>query len=132
MLGAEAFERCNMTRIAESTRITLKNVLYLTDFSESSEAALPFAVAIASKYGATVHALHVLTPVIPETCLEAISADEKLAATAQGSRPKLTEMPREDFLATGRGVRAHHLTPQVFRQSNEKLRVCFVLDPQGG
>ena len=30
-----------------STRITLKNILYLTDFSEPSEAALPFAAAIA-------------------------------------------------------------------------------------
>ena len=69
-----------MTRIAEGTRITLKSVLYLTDFSEASEAALPFAVAIASDYGARVYVLHVLTPVIPETCLEAIRADEKLAS----------------------------------------------------
>ena len=56
-----------MTRIAESTRMSLKSVLYLTDFSEISEAALPFALAVASNYGAKVHALHVLTPVIPET-----------------------------------------------------------------
>jgi nucleotide-binding universal stress UspA family protein len=57
----------------------LKNVLYLTDFSGPSEAALPFAVAIASSYGATVHALHVFTPVIPEGYTEAIHADEELA-----------------------------------------------------
>jgi len=37
-----------MTIIVEGDRIPLRNVLYLTDFSEASEAALPFAVAIAS------------------------------------------------------------------------------------
>jgi nucleotide-binding universal stress UspA family protein len=81
-----------MTRIAEGTRITLKSVLYLTDFSEASEAALPFAVAIASDYGARVHVLHVLTPVIPETCLEAIRADEKFANA---------ELAKVDFQLTG-------------------------------
>lgn len=42
--------------------VQLKNLLYVTDFSEPSEAALPFAVALARRYDATVHALHVLTP----------------------------------------------------------------------
>lgn len=69
-----------MTLIGPSTRITLKNILFLTDFSESSEAALPFAIAMARNYGASVHALHVLTPTIPAACREAIRADEDLAA----------------------------------------------------
>ena len=51
-----------MKTVEASTRVTLKNILFLTDFSEPSEAALPFAVAIAREYGAKVHALHVLTP----------------------------------------------------------------------
>lgn len=42
--------------------VQLKNLLYVTDFSEPSEAALPFAVALARRYDATIHALHVLTP----------------------------------------------------------------------
>lgn len=61
--------------------LTLKNILFLSDFSESSEAALPFAIAMARNYGASVHALHVLTPTIPAACREAIQADEDLAAT---------------------------------------------------
>jgi nucleotide-binding universal stress UspA family protein len=69
-----------MTMIQAGTRIALKNVLYLTDFSDSSRAALPFAMAIAQSYGAIVHALHVLTPTIPEACREAIHADEELAS----------------------------------------------------
>jgi nucleotide-binding universal stress UspA family protein len=70
-----------MTVAGETARVGLKNILYLTDFSESSEAALPFAIAIARNYGASVHALHVLTPSIPEACREAVIADEKLAIT---------------------------------------------------
>lgn len=45
-----------------STQIALKNILYLTDFSEPSEAALPFATAVGRGYGSKVHALHVLIP----------------------------------------------------------------------
>jgi nucleotide-binding universal stress UspA family protein len=43
-------------------QITLNNILYLTDFSELAEAALPFVTAIAHKYGSTVYAVHVLLP----------------------------------------------------------------------
>src|ERR1700722_4350815 len=60
--------------------VAIKNVLYLTDFSRSSEAALPFALGIASKHAGFIEVLHVLTPVIPDTCLAAIEADEELAA----------------------------------------------------
>jgi nucleotide-binding universal stress UspA family protein len=94
-----------MTRIAEGTRITLKSVLYLTDFSEASEAALPFAVAIAGDYGARVHVLHVLTPVIPETCLEAIRADEKFAnAELAKVDVQLTGVAHDTTMAQGVGV----------------------------
>lgn len=70
-----------MTVAGEIARVSLKNILYLTDFSESSAAALPFAVAIARNHGASVHALHVLTPSIPEACRDAVIADEELAST---------------------------------------------------
>jgi len=44
------------------TRIALRRILYLTDFSRPSEAALPFAISVARNYGSVVNALHVLTP----------------------------------------------------------------------
>lgn len=43
-------------------RIRLQHILHLTDFSEPSSTALRYAVVMAREYGATVHALHVLTP----------------------------------------------------------------------
>jgi len=48
------------TMCSSSARIALKNVLYLTDFSKPSEAALPVAVAVAQQFGGSVHAVHVL------------------------------------------------------------------------
>lgn len=41
--------------------ISVKNVLFATDFSATSEAALPYAVAICRRFGATLHAAHVLS-----------------------------------------------------------------------
>jgi nucleotide-binding universal stress UspA family protein len=43
-------------------RLTLRNILFLTDFSEPSEVASPFVMALAREYGAKAYALHVLTP----------------------------------------------------------------------
>jgi nucleotide-binding universal stress UspA family protein len=50
------------TAVKTSELVQLKNLLFATDFSEASESALPFAVALGRRYDATVHALHVLTP----------------------------------------------------------------------
>ncbi len=66
------------------TRINLKKILYLTDFSEPSEAALPFAVAVAREYGAKVFAFHVMTPspllyTTPETTAATMEAVEEAA-----------------------------------------------------
>jgi nucleotide-binding universal stress UspA family protein len=39
--------------------VTYKNILFSTDFSENAKAAVPFAVDMAKKYGATLHIVHV-------------------------------------------------------------------------
>jgi nucleotide-binding universal stress UspA family protein len=51
-----------MRSIETHRAVMVLNILYLTDFSGPSEAALPFAVALGRGYGAAVHALHVLMP----------------------------------------------------------------------
>jgi nucleotide-binding universal stress UspA family protein len=49
----------------ETTRkpgaISLKNVLFATDFSPTSESALPYAAAICRRFGSTLHVAHVLS-----------------------------------------------------------------------
>lgn len=39
--------------------VSYNHILYCTDFSENARAALPFAVDMAKKYGATLHFVHV-------------------------------------------------------------------------
>jgi nucleotide-binding universal stress UspA family protein len=47
---------------AKSTRaISVKNVLFATDFSPASDVALPYAIAVCRRFGATLHAVHVLS-----------------------------------------------------------------------
>jgi nucleotide-binding universal stress UspA family protein len=66
-----------MEKVECSTGISIKNILFLTDFSGPSEAALPFATSLARGYGAKVCALHVFTP-DPNVC----AAPAKLAIAA--------------------------------------------------
>jgi nucleotide-binding universal stress UspA family protein len=46
-----------------STAVSIKNILFSTDFSEASEAALPYAAAMSLRYGGMVHVAHVLPAV---------------------------------------------------------------------
>jgi nucleotide-binding universal stress UspA family protein len=39
--------------------VTYSQILFCTDFSENAKAALPFAIDISKKYGATLHMVHV-------------------------------------------------------------------------
>jgi nucleotide-binding universal stress UspA family protein len=99
-----------MKTVGRGARIALKNILFLTDFSEPSEAALPFAVAIAREFGATVHALHVLLPepyvyTAPETVAVVIEAQEENAqAEMQRVEGQLEGLPHEVTVARGAGV----------------------------
>ena len=43
--------------------ISVRNVLFATDFSATSDAALPYAAAICHRFGSTLHTAHVLSDV---------------------------------------------------------------------
>ena len=52
-----------MSSIAQTLTVpTLKNILFATDFSPCSQAALPYLHAIAERHVSTVHVVHVLAP----------------------------------------------------------------------
>jgi nucleotide-binding universal stress UspA family protein len=85
-----------MPSVDTKTQIKLHNILYLTDFSEPAEAALPFAVSIARKHGATVHALHV---VIPDTYVYAKTASAGWVKQAEEDRAKNEMQQVESQLA---------------------------------
>ncbi|MGD0956377.1 MAG: universal stress protein [Candidatus Acidiferrales bacterium] len=91
-------------------RVALNNILYLTDFSEPSEAALPFAAAVAREYGARVYAFHVLIPAAylyatPETAVAGIEAQEEAAQEdMQRVEAQLVGVPHESVVERATGV----------------------------
>ena len=86
-----------MGTIEAGTRLMLKNILFLTDFSEPSEVAIPYVVAIAREFEAKAGALHVLMPVPL-----AYASPESAAATLEGlEEGAQVEMQRLDSLFTG-------------------------------
>ena len=48
-----------MQAVQARTRITLKNILFATDFSAASDAAVPIAIQITRRYGAKIFGVHV-------------------------------------------------------------------------
>ena len=46
---------------SQTTALSVKNVLFATDFSATSEAALPYATAICRHFGSVLHTAHVLS-----------------------------------------------------------------------
>lgn len=99
-----------MRAIEAGVRLTLKNILLLTDFSEPSEIAIPFAIAIAREYDSKVYAMHVLTPVplayaSPESAAAAIEGlEEGAQAGMQRVDAQLVGVPHETTLVRGESV----------------------------
>ena len=99
-----------MHTTAISKRITLKNILFLTDFSEPSVIALPFAAMIARAYGARVTALHVLVPSVytymtPEMAASLLDAEADVAKTEMSRvEASLMGLPSEALIERSNGV----------------------------
>lgn len=99
-----------MSIVQEGQRIALSNVLFLTDFSEPSAAALPFAAMIARSYGAKVTALHVLVPSVSTYVALEMSAsvlddqEDLAAAEMEKLEAQLAGLPHEAIVERGRGV----------------------------
>ena len=93
-----------------SKRIALKNILFLTDYSEPSVTALPFAAMIARAYGAKVTALHALVPSVytymtPEMAASLLDAEADLAKTEMSHvEVGLMGLPRETMIERNIGV----------------------------
>jgi nucleotide-binding universal stress UspA family protein len=99
-----------MSVIETGVRLTLKNILLLTDFSEPSERAVPFATAIAREYESKLYAMHVLTPLpmtyaTPESAAAAIEGlEEGAQAGMQRLDAQLVGVPHETMLVRGESV----------------------------
>jgi nucleotide-binding universal stress UspA family protein len=98
----------NMTQLYK--RVSLNNILFLTDFSSASEWALPFVREIAQKHGAKVTALHVqmpdaLTYMTPDSLLAAIESRQDAAlAKMKHVEVQLADIPNHVVVVPGKEV----------------------------
>jgi nucleotide-binding universal stress UspA family protein len=114
-------------------RITLENVLFATDFSPCSNAALPYAVSIARRYGATLHAVHIVPTQAEIVLMSPESWPPPLTKEEDGQSPafvkqlekQLQGLPHEVLLP--RGEAAEVLT----RISREDAMDLLVLGTHG-
>jgi nucleotide-binding universal stress UspA family protein len=96
-----------MTSVAAGTRITLKNILFATDFSPGSNAAFPYAVSIARQYGAKLCAAHVISSeahlLLAPEAWPALSLQEEQRIRGQFDRleEKLHGVPHSVLVRTG-------------------------------
>jgi nucleotide-binding universal stress UspA family protein len=96
-----------MNATATRTRISLKHILYATDFSPAAEAALPYVRGLTKQYGAKVHAVHVRLPatypiVAPEMMPQYIEAAEEQAKfEAQQLHEMLAGIPHDVSVSEG-------------------------------
>ena len=96
-----------MNATGTRTRISLKHILYATDFSPAAQAALPYVKGLSKQYEAEVHALHVRFPatypiVGPEAMPEFIeAAEEQAKIDTQQLHKMLTGVPHDVFVSGG-------------------------------
>jgi nucleotide-binding universal stress UspA family protein len=90
------------------SQISLKNILYATDFSRYSDAALPFALSIARKYGSRIFAVHIISlspfpSASPTQALQALAAQAVREAreTMERVPARCKEVPHETLIRRG-------------------------------
>ena len=101
-----------MATAGTKTETKFRNILFLTDFSGPSEAALSFAITLGRGYGAKVHALHILLPTpypyaygAPGFTAAALEAEEENAqAEMQKVESQLAGLDHETDVARGINV----------------------------
>src|ERR1051325_10535867 len=83
-----------MQALQTVNKISFKNILFLTDFSEASETALAYARGIARHFGAQVYPAHACDPII----LTEAPAGDLLAEVEENARQQLTLLARKNAL----------------------------------
>lgn len=81
-----------MQVLETATNITFKNILFLTDFTGASEAALAYAQGFAKHFGAQLYPAHACDPVI----LAETPAPDIINQIVEGSRQQLATFAKEN------------------------------------
>jgi nucleotide-binding universal stress UspA family protein len=120
-----------MNATATKARISLRNIIFATDFSPAAEAALPYAIGLAQRYGGKVHGLHVRFPatypvVGPEAMPQVMqAAEEQAKIESQQLHQMLAGVPHE--VSVGEG----EVWPMLSEIAREKKADLIVMGTHG-
>jgi nucleotide-binding universal stress UspA family protein len=81
-----------MQALQTVNKISFKNILFLTDFTEASQTALAYALGFAKHFGAQVYPAHSCDPII----LTETAAPDILDEVEENSRRRLNDLAREN------------------------------------
>ncbi len=84
-----------MQALQTATDISFKNILFLTDFTEASEAALAYAMGFARHYNAQLFPAHACNPVV----LSETTTPNFIEAVVENSRKQLAKLAKENEIA---------------------------------
>jgi len=84
----------NLLEEKSNTEVSLKNILFATDFSAASEAALPFVAAMSLRYGGMVHVAHVLPVVdlVRPSAIDPLTIGAVYEDAHSGTREKIEQL----------------------------------------
>jgi nucleotide-binding universal stress UspA family protein len=80
-----------MQALQTVTDISFKNILFLTDFTEASEAAFAYGLGLARHYGATLYPAHACNPVVPSET----ATPQFMDAVLENSRRQLDKLTKQ-------------------------------------
>lgn len=105
-----------------ATEVTLKNVLFATDFSEGSRHALPYVRGIAKAFGATVHLCHIEAPFTNSSALAAPRIFEAIGKDAADHLSTLMHSPALKGLEVKMGLASGGVRDEITRMvRNQKI-----------
>ena len=97
------------TRVSNfATRLRFQNILYATDLSFAAERALPYALEIARRYGATIHVVHVIQadvyPLVPPSAWSKMAEAEEVfrEESKRDLEEQLKSVPHEIIFRRGK------------------------------
>lgn len=110
---------------ASAGKVRLRTILLPVDFSKFGEKAISYASAFAEQFGASVHLVHVVEPVVyPENYLvTSAGADDVNAALLQTAEQRLERLAAERF-SQGIEVERSVRMGRPFIEITEAAREC--------
>ena len=114
-----------------AARIAPRCILVPVDFSESSLAALPHALALAQRYQAQLVLLHVIEPFHADMFMDTTESQRKARAVAHERLTKLADATKKVWPRTGRKLRAGHPVTTIIALAKRTNADLIVMGTHG-